>query len=58
MEKMFNDFINSASVFQKGVFLMAAGVLFVFAVQLVFYFMVKIWMYSAKARETAKVQKE
>ena len=58
MEGILNDFINSASVFQKGVFLMAAGILFVFAVQLVFYLMVKIWKGLDKDRETAKVQKE
>ena len=43
VEQTFYNFINSASVFEKGVFLMIAGVLFVFAVQLVFYLTVKLW---------------
>ncbi|MCL2128292.1 MAG: hypothetical protein FWH38_08555 [Treponema sp.] len=49
MESVFNNFINTASVFEKGVFLMAAGVLFVFAVQVVFYLTVKLWPRGKKA---------
>ena len=43
MEQIFSNFIANATVFQKGVFLMITGVLFVFAVQLVFYLTVKLW---------------
>jgi len=43
MDQILNYFINSESVIQKGVFLMIAGVLVVFTVQLVFYLTVKIW---------------
>jgi len=43
MEQIFNNFINNANNIQKGVFLMIAGLLFVFAVQLIFYLTVKLW---------------
>ena len=43
MEQVFNNFIQTASIFQKCLFLMIAGVLFVFLVQVVFYLIVKIW---------------
>ncbi|MCL2320291.1 MAG: hypothetical protein FWC45_09415 [Treponema sp.] len=43
MEQLFNNFVKSASIFEKGVFLMIAGVCFVFVVQLVFYLVVKVW---------------
>ena len=43
MEQMFVNFVNNANVFQKGVFLMVAGLLFIFAVQLIFYLTVKLW---------------
>ena len=43
MENLFVNFVNNATVFQKGVFLMAAGIIFVFAVQVVFYLTVKLW---------------
>ena len=49
MEQLLNYFINTESVFQKGVFLMVAGIVFVFAVQVVFYLTVKVWM-SVKRR--------
>jgi Na+-transporting methylmalonyl-CoA/oxaloacetate decarboxylase gamma subunit len=43
MEQLFNDFIQNATTFQKGVFIMIAGVCFVFAVQVIFYLIVKLW---------------
>jgi len=49
MEQLFNQFVSNATVFQKGFFMMAAGVLFVFAVQMFFYLTVKIWI-SVKKR--------
>jgi hypothetical protein len=51
MENIFNDFINNATLVQKGVFLMVTGVLFVFAVQLVFYLTVKLWPRSKRGTE-------
>jgi len=48
MEQLFNNFVHNANVFQKGVFMMIAGVLFVFAVQVVFYLTVKIWIAAGK----------
>ena len=44
MNQILYDFVQNASVFEKGVFLMVAGVSFVFAVQAVFYLTVKIWV--------------
>jgi len=43
MEHFLSNFIVNASVFQKGVFLMIAGIGFVFIVQLLFYLIVKLW---------------
>ena len=43
MEQVFNNFVQTASVFEKGVFLMIAGVSIVFVVQAVFYLTVKLW---------------
>ncbi|MCL2763298.1 MAG: hypothetical protein FWD36_08870 [Treponema sp.] len=43
MEQFFNGFIQNASVFQKGVFLMIAGIGFVFTVQVLFYAIVRLW---------------
>jgi Na+-transporting methylmalonyl-CoA/oxaloacetate decarboxylase gamma subunit len=48
MEQALYDFIQTATTFQKGVFLMIVGVLFVFAVQTVFYVTVKIWARKKK----------
>jgi len=36
--------VGSASVFEKGLFLMIAGITFVFSVQFIFFLIVKIWM--------------
>jgi Na+-transporting methylmalonyl-CoA/oxaloacetate decarboxylase gamma subunit len=44
MEQALYSFVESASTLQKAVFLMIAGVLFVFAVQTVFYVIVKVWV--------------
>jgi Na+-transporting methylmalonyl-CoA/oxaloacetate decarboxylase gamma subunit len=43
MEQALYSFVENATTLQKAVFLMVAGVLFVFAVQTVFYVIVKIW---------------
>jgi len=43
MNQLLNEFIRNATVFQKGVFLMIAGVCFVFAVQFIFFLLVKLW---------------
>ena len=43
MEQMMQDFIINASVTQKGWFLMVTGISFVFAVQVIFYSIVKFW---------------
>ena len=43
MEQLLNNFIQNSTIFQKGVFLMITGVFFVFAVQVVFYLIVKLW---------------
>ena len=48
MQNIFMNFINNATVFQKGVFLMVAGIAFVFAVQVVFYLTVKLWQIKKK----------
>jgi hypothetical protein len=50
MEQALNNFIQTASTGQKGVFLMIVGVLFVFAVQTVFYLTVKLWLRSSKSK--------
>jgi Na+-transporting methylmalonyl-CoA/oxaloacetate decarboxylase gamma subunit len=44
MEQILYSFIENSSTLQKAVFLMIAGVLFVFAVQTIFYTIVKIWV--------------
>ena len=43
MEQILNYFITTDNVIQKGVFIMVSGIVFVFAVQLVFYLTVKLW---------------
>jgi hypothetical protein len=43
MDKALGNFIQNAGTVQKAVFLMIAGILFVFAVQLVFYLLAKLW---------------
>ena len=44
MDQLLYDFVRNATIVQKGVFLMIAGVCFVFIVQFVFFLIVKIWM--------------
>jgi Na+-transporting methylmalonyl-CoA/oxaloacetate decarboxylase gamma subunit len=51
MEQAFNNFIRTATVIQKGVFLMIAGVTFVFVVQFVFFLIVKIWPKAGNKEE-------
>ena len=48
MEQIFSNFVKQASTFEKGVFLMVAGVCIVFIVQLVFIAIVKIWTAAGK----------
>jgi Na+-transporting methylmalonyl-CoA/oxaloacetate decarboxylase gamma subunit len=43
MDQLLRDFIQGAPVIQKAVFLMVAGILFVFIVQVVFYLIAKLW---------------
>ena len=43
MDELLLSFVKSASTVEKGVFLMISGVSFVFAVQFVFFLIVKIW---------------
>jgi Na+-transporting methylmalonyl-CoA/oxaloacetate decarboxylase gamma subunit len=43
MDELLRNFIQNASVIQKAVFLMVAGILFVFIVQVVFYLIAKLW---------------
>ncbi|MCL2479069.1 MAG: hypothetical protein FWF22_06180 [Treponema sp.] len=43
MGPIFNEFIQNASNIQKGLFVMVAGLLFVFAVQIVFFLVIKLW---------------
>jgi len=46
MEQILNEFIRTASTVEKAFFLMAAGLLFVFSVQLVFFLIVRLWRRS------------
>ena len=50
MDQLLYDFVRSASIVQKGVFLMVTGVCFVFIVQFVFYITVKIWLSVTKKK--------
>jgi hypothetical protein len=52
MNDLFQTFIQTASTVEKGFFLMAAGLLFVFAVQVIFYLTIKLWPKGKK--ETAE----
>ena len=49
MDQALNDFVRNATTVEKGVFLLVAGVCFVFAVQFIFFLTVKIWMRRKKA---------
>jgi Na+-transporting methylmalonyl-CoA/oxaloacetate decarboxylase gamma subunit len=48
-DQLLRNFIQDSSVIGKAVFLMVAGVLFVFAVQVVFYLIAKLWPRSKNA---------
>ena len=52
MEQLLYDFVRNASTVQKGVFLLVAGVCFVFVVQFVFFLTVKIWMSVKKTKQS------
>jgi len=41
--QILNEFLINATNIQKGLFLMIAGIGFVFAVQVIFYLIVKLW---------------
>ena len=43
MDQLLYDFVKNASTVEKGVFLLVAGVSFVFIVQFVFFMIVKAW---------------
>ena len=43
MDQLLYDFVRNATTVQKGVFLLLAGVSFVFLVQFTFYLVVKLW---------------
>lgn len=43
MDQVLQNFIENSSVIGKAVFLMIAGILFVFTVQVVFYLIAKLW---------------
>ena len=49
MNQALYDFVRNATTVEKGVFLLVAGVCFVFAVQFIFFLTVKIWMGKKKA---------
>ena len=49
MDQLLFEFVKNASLVQKGLFLMVAGVCFVFLVQFVFFLTVKIWMGKKKS---------
>ena len=51
MDQLLYDFVKNATTVQKGVFLMIAGVCFVFLVQIVFYMTVKLWPKSKGSAE-------
>jgi hypothetical protein len=43
MNDFLQTFIQTSTTVEKGFFLMVTGILFVFAVQVVFYLTVKLW---------------
>ena len=52
MDDFIYNFVKTATTMQKGVFLMIAGMCFVFAVQVIFYIVTKIWIKIApKSKE-------
>jgi len=51
MEQALYDFVKNSTTVEKGVFLMVAGVCFVFVVQWIFYMVVKIWPKKAEGSE-------
>ena len=53
MEQLLNEFIKNASIFEKGLFLMISGVVFVFLVQTIFYMTVKIWLGITKKKDAS-----
>jgi len=52
MDQAIMNFVANATTIQKGVFLMCAGIGFVFLVQVIFYLAVKIWP-KGKKEESA-----
>ena len=43
IDQALQNFIENSSVIGKAVFLMIAGILFVFSVEVVFYLIAKLW---------------
>jgi Na+-transporting methylmalonyl-CoA/oxaloacetate decarboxylase gamma subunit len=43
INEWFQNFIRSGTNFQKSIFLMVSGIVFVFLVQVIFYLFVKLW---------------
>jgi hypothetical protein len=54
MEQLLQYFIQNASTLQKAAFLMVCGILFVFAVQVVFYLTVKLWPWDKEFKKNNK----
>jgi hypothetical protein len=50
IDQALRNFIQDSSVIGKALFLMAAGILFVFAVQVVFYLLAKLWPRNKNAK--------
>jgi Na+-transporting methylmalonyl-CoA/oxaloacetate decarboxylase gamma subunit len=53
MEQLLQYFLQNASTLQKASFLMVCGILFVFAVQVVFYLVVKLWPRHKAAKQNS-----
>jgi len=49
MNELLQYFINTDNVFQKGLFLMVAGVVFVFLIQTFFFITIKFWLRKKKS---------
>jgi Na+-transporting methylmalonyl-CoA/oxaloacetate decarboxylase gamma subunit len=53
----FLEIVKAGKDFEKGIFLMVVGILFVFAVQLVFYMLIKMACRFQKGRDREPAQK-
>jgi Na+-transporting methylmalonyl-CoA/oxaloacetate decarboxylase gamma subunit len=50
MDAFIENITRNATTVQKGLFLLVAGVIFVFVVQTVFYLVVRLWPKGSKAK--------